>query len=443
MKIFNSIKSLFKKGLFHIMGSTVINKAIAFITNIFLVRIFTDFDYGVFSGAFNVFLIVSLLTGFGINSATLYYASEKEDEDTRKSVYLFSLRYGLIISLFLCLIILLYGLYGHVVIKKLFEFVGLEYVGIPETRPYIIGLAGLPIFSFLVDHFAIVLRTRKENKKYALLLNINSGTYAVFAVLGSLLFGITGTIVGRYLSYLATAVLGILFTRKYTSFRRFIGLGTQKSKKIIKYAAFSGFVSALNNILYRIDITLVKLLIGDAAILASYKVSAIIPENMNFIPQSILIVFLPLFIENQGNRQWVASKAKELFKNMTIVCGAISIFMIIFAELIVRILWGVKYIDCVPYFRILAISFFFLGVFRSTSTNILQAMGRVKFNLVVSIVASAANIYLDIVLIKQWGALGAALATLLVTIIASAMSFPYLVYVLRKQKQPDIDIYEN
>ena len=99
------------------------------------------------------------------------------------------------------------------------------------------------------------------------------------------------------------------------------------------------------------------------------------------------------------------------------------------------LLWGPNYLDGVPVFRVLAISFFFLGTFRSTSTNILQALGKVKFNLIVSIVAAISNFILDYFFIKNYGIMGAATATLLVTVIASMLSFPYLMKQLSSKPQ--------
>ena len=52
------IKALFSGGFFHILGSTFLNKIIAFVANIAIVRILSKPDYGIFTGAFNVFFIV-------------------------------------------------------------------------------------------------------------------------------------------------------------------------------------------------------------------------------------------------------------------------------------------------------------------------------------------------------------------------------------------------
>ena len=411
-KYWEKFRALFKTGLFHIMGATSINKIIAFLSSIVIVKIMSKYSYGLFSGAFNVFQIGILFNGFGISSATLFFASEKEDEETRRTTYKFAIKYGFAINVIISIGLFCYACWGH--------------LGIEETRPYILSLAAMPMIYFFTDYFAIVLRSRKENKRYALLLNVNSISYMILASAGSFFFGIPGTIAGRYLSYLITAVIGFIFTRKYVPLREIKPVDPERRKKIVKYAAFSGGVSALNTILYRIDIFLISFLVADALQLATYKVAALVPENLNFIPASILVVFLPLFIEHSEDRSWVVKNARKLFISMAAVCGIISILMVAFARIAILLLWGEQYLDGVPVFRVLAISFFFLGTFRSTCTNILQALGKVKFNLIVSIVAAISNFILDYFFIKNYGIMGAAVATLLVTVISSMLSFPYL-----------------
>ena len=420
-KYWEKFKALVKTGLFHIMGATSINKLIAFLSSIVIVKIMSKYSYGLFSGAFNVFQIGILFNGFGISSATLFFASEKEDEETRRTTYKFAIRYGFLINVLISIGIFCYACWGN--------------LGIEETRPYILGLAAMPLVYFFTDYFAIVLRTRKENKRYALLLNVNSISYMILASAGSFFFGIPGTIAGRYLSYFITAVIGFIFTKKYIPFRKTQPADPERTKKIVRYAAFSGGVSALNTILYRIDIFLITFLVADALPLATYKVAALVPENLNFVPASILVVFLPLFIEHSEDRAWVVKNAKKLFFSMAALCGTISLLMFAFARIAIMLLWGPNYLDGVPVFRVLAISFFFLGTFRSTSTNILQALGKVKFNLIVSIVAAISNFILDYFFIKNYGIMGAATATLLVTVIASMLSFPYLMKQLSSKPQ--------
>lgn len=421
----HSLKSklliLLRKGFFHIIGSNTINKAVAFITNIALVRILTKSDFGVFTGAFNVFSVIFLFSGLGIGSGMLYFCSQKRSEESKNDYYRFCFIFGNLFNIILGLIILFYGLFAK--------------LGIEETRPYIIMLSGMPIAGFWYDYYSIILRTQKDNKKYSLLLNINTISYAVFAVLGSLLFSITGTIIGRYISYVLSAIIGVIFARKYIDTNhKAVMLEKQARKGLFGYSIKAGLTSALNNILYLIDVYIIGIVVANASVLASYKVGAQIPENMNFIPQSMMVFFLPVFIEHAAEKEWLKKRTGQLYLGMAALSAVLSILLIVLAPFIVSILWGDQYIDAVPCFRILTISFFFLSTFRLTSTNILLSMGKAGYTLMISIVTGIANIILDVFMTIHFGSIGAAYATLIVTVLASVLSFPYVIHVVRSVK---------
>ena len=101
--------------------------------------------------------------------------------------------------------------------------------------------------------------------------------------------------------------------------------------------------------------------------------------------------------------------------------------------MIISVLWGKQYDDAVPCFRILSISFLFLSGFRLTSTNILLSLGKAGYTLLVSIASGILNIFLDVFLTIKCGSIGAAYATLIITIVASLLSLPYVIYVVNKK----------
>ena len=104
-----------------------------------------------------------------------------------------------------------------------------------------------------------------------------------------------------------------------------------------------------------------------------------------------------------------------------------------FAPLIVRILYGTQYLDSVPVFRVLALSYFFSGTFRTISGNLLVTQRKLRFNLFVAVISSAVNIVADYYFIQWWGSMGAAYATVLVIMITSIMSTAYLIKTFRSK----------
>ena len=413
----NRIEKLIKGGFFHILGSTFVNKCIAFITNIFLVRIFTKSEYGIFTGAFNVYYIVFLFSGLGIISGILFFCSKNIDRSKKNAYYRFSLFFGLISEAVLSGTLVVFGLVGK--------------VGIEETRKYIYLLSLLPFLAFIFDYYSIILRAEKDNRKYSILLNCNSIFYALFGVLGAYFWGISGSIIGRYIAYFISSIIGHFFCQRYIDFKMAGRLVNDNIIDILKYSIKAGVTSALNVILYRIDVMIIALVVADAAILAAYKTGASLPENANFIPQAMMVYFLPLFIEHASDRVWIKRHVKSIYLSMAGVSSFIGIILFIFAKPIVILLWGAKYLDAIPCMRILTVSFVVLSTFRITSTNILLAFKRAGYTLIVSLVSGIVNIILDVYMTVHYGSIGAAYATLIVTILAALLSFPYVLYLVK------------
>lgn len=64
-------------------------------------------------------------------------------------------------------------------------------------------------------------------------------------------------------------------------------------------------------------------------------------------------------------------------------------------------------------------------------------MKRVSYNLFLSIVSGICNIIFDYILVKRMGAVGAAYATLGVVVVASILSFGYLMVIMRRKNYGD------
>ena len=415
------VKGLFQRGFFHILGSTVINKVIAFLANIAIVRILTKHDYGVFSGAFNVFFIVFLFSGLGIANGILYFCSKDIPREEKKDFYAWAVRFGLGTEVLLSAAILVYGLFGN--------------VGIEEMRGYILSLSGMPFCAFIFDYYSVILRAEKDNRKYSLYLNIHSALYAGLAIIGALAFGIAGTIAGRYLAYIIADIVGYFFCKDYADIAWKGRPADAARKDIRKYSLKAGITSALNVILYRIDVMVIGIVVADASILASYKTGAQLPENMNFIPQCLMVYFVPLFVQHLGNGDWIRRKTKEIYLAAVGVSVLLGAVVYALAPQIVLLLWGEAYLDAVPCMRILTVSFVILSAFRITSTNILLSLKRAGYTMAVSIITGTVNICLDVWLTIRFGSIGAAWATLIVTVLAASLSFPYVLYIIYSGKE--------
>ncbi|MVO72186.1 oligosaccharide flippase family protein, partial [Paeniclostridium sordellii] len=147
-KIMKKIYSLKVTGFFHIFGSSVLNKIIAFMSSAILVRVLTKDEYGTFTYAWNIFSFILLLNGFGINFGVLQTCSENsEDSNLNYQILKWGKKYGIIIDIILAFIILLIALLIPLPIKN---------------SNYILGLLSImPILILLFEMQSSYLRANK------------------------------------------------------------------------------------------------------------------------------------------------------------------------------------------------------------------------------------------------------------------------------------------
>ena len=411
------LMNLVHMGLFHIMGSNVINYFILFLTNIFIVRLLNKTNYGIYSYAYNLYSIVLLFSGLGLLNGLLQYGSEARPEPEKLAYQRFGLLFGLLFDFFLSAFIFLYGNYAK--------------AAIPQASKYIKLFALLPLLDYLYNFCLIVLRANKKNKEYARLLNANTVYNFLCTCAGAYFFGIPGVILGKYLSFTLSALTGFSICKKNA--RKMITAGRlqpSQKREFIRYSFICCLSACVVSLLYYVDILVVGHFISDAAVVASYKTATLIPTALTFIPNSVMILLYPYFAERNHDYPWIKQHLRELIRCLFCFNAAITVLLILCAPLIIRILWGEEYLDAIAPFRILMISYFVTATFRIPCINILAALRKVKLNLIVGVISAVSNIVLDILFIQIWGVNGVSAATVLVFVIASGIYYPYLKYYL-------------
>ena len=113
--------------------------------------------------------------------------------------------------------------------------------------------------------------------------------------------------------------------------------------------------------------------------------------------------------------------------------AAISLMLVLCAPLIIRILFGEQYLDALPAFRILSVSYFFSATFRKTTGNLLVTQRKLHVNFWIGIMEGIINIIGNWILIHLLGAIGAAVTTLIICIVSSGVSVIYFTSYLNKE----------
>lgn len=420
-KVLPKIKTLFRTGFFHIFGSSVINKIIAFMSSVVLVRILTKAEYGVFTYAWNIYSIILIFNGMGIESGVLQVSSEHSgDTEFGDRASNYGIRYGAKFDLILVAIILLIGLFAPLKIEA--------------SREILCMLCLLPMSQILFQMTTTYLRAQKRNQEFARLTVLNTALIFVVSAGCAFIFREKGLVFGYYAAYLSSFAVGFLIYH-VRIFNNSESLEDRERKGLLKIAAISMVNSGLSQLMYLLDVFVLGIVDPQETLLASYKVATMLPSALAFIPLALITYLYPYFAEQRGDGNWCLKRYKQILLGLGGLNLVISGILFAGAPLIIRLLFGEQYLDAVPVFRILSVNYFFSGTFRILSGNLLVTQRKLKFNLFVAIVSSLTNVVADYFFIQWWGSIGAALATVLVVFVSSVLSTTYLIYTFRHNQK--------
>lgn len=415
----NNVVKLGNTGFFHVFGSSVINKIIGFASGIVLVWIISKPVYGIFSYANTLFNFFMIFCGLGAAPGILQMCSEQKDEQEKKQIYSYASRTSFIINLLLSLAILFISIFVPFKIKGSNLCLGM--------------MAFLPIVSYIYEMQSFYLRTQLRNKEYSFSNTFSTVTIFVLSCILSYFFEIKGLVVAKYISFAISSLFVCLRYNITYPVTQKPKLPKTVKKQFWNISLISMMNNGLSSLMYLLDIFVLGFVIPDSSVVASYKVATQIPTAMIFIPTAFITYIYPYFARHREDKEWVRKKYILVSLAIGAICFAISAFCIILAPLIIGLIFGKQYLDAVPCFRILSLSFAVSSVFRILPGNILTTQRRLKFNLFVAFFSSAFNTVMNVIFITRWHSIGAALSTILTVVLTSVLNVCYLVYVLRKK----------
>ncbi len=419
----DKVAKLFKAGFFHIFGSSTINKVLVFLSAIILVRVLTKQEYGVFSYMWNIFSLILLFSGFGIEAGSLQILSEcKNDKERFKDVYRYSIRFGTIVNIGLAAVIIFIS-----------YFVPLPIAGSNELLKLV---CFLPILMLIYNLQTIYLRTLSENKRFSALSLINTFFVSALTIAGAYIYESKGLIYGRYLAYLVTIVIGVAIIKTPIPVSRHpINILPVDKRDLLKISSIGLVNNGLSHLMYLIDVFVVGLVMTSEVDVAAYKVATQIPNALVFIPAAVVTFIYPYFAEHREDKKLCFYRYKQVTAAMVAANACISAILVIFAPLIIRLVFGSQYLDAVTSFRILGIAYFFSGSFRVIAGNLLATQRKYYFQLFVAITSGILNFTADYFLVSKYGIEGAAVATLAVAVFTSLLNAGYLIRTLKRTDQ--------
>ena len=409
-KLKSRLKNLVQGGFFHILFGNTLTKMIAFISSIVIVRLVSKQEYAYLAYADNLYSYINLVGGLGMSTAILKYCSAAKSKEEDKAYFWFTLKYGSVFQIVISIALLVY--------------VYIAPIPFPQARMIIMLMVLYPLLNHIFTTIMSYVRAHLNNKLYINMSIIQ--TVAVF--FGSvglvLLLSINGIVIARYLATLLAVLYSIKFLKSLGNVDK-IKLSRQQIKGFMAMSISLMIASFFSVILVNNEQMLVNYLIADEVATANYKVANLIPAQLTFVTNSIVVYYFPLIARLEDKIQiW-----KQLKKIGILSAGisvVISISGMILSPLIVQIAYGNKYEDALSLFPIFWIVHAINSGIRFLPMNMLAAVGKTKFNAIMSVCTCIIHVIVDYISIQAFGIMGVGIASGLVYAVSGILYWLYL-----------------
>lgn len=424
--LFNALVGLKEKGFFQIFNATIINSMVSFVYGIFIVRLLSKGEYGLFSYAQGIANFGLLFCSFGLNLGILQFCTENRKLEQKYSLSRFAFSGGFVTSIVTVAVLVFYS--------------GIDGSGLDGIERTIIAFSFLPIAYWIKDWIISNLRWQLRNREYAVVMNLHSVLNAVLVVLGAYIGGIATAIIGIYVAYIVSIVVGLYFMRD-------CGNQILHAPKVdkglipdfVKYSVTMCVVNAMISVLFSIDTYVIGNVLHDAEEIASYKTASVIPFALNMVPNAVMTFMYPYISRHKHDKKWLKTELKKVYLANGLLNAGIGVCLLIIAKPLISILFGSTYEGTVSIFRLLTLSYIISACFRTPSANILGMLKMTKSAFCVSAGTVVLSALLSYNFVKNFGIQGAAYGSCITFTVVGTVSFILIVRYLNRDETKQLE----
>ena len=216
----------------------------------------------------------------------------------------------------------------------------------------------------------------------------------------------------------------LIFILAYLAYKRLGGVSLHFSKDISKRMLSKSKYYIFSSMMVVIFTQTDKIMLNgllDSKATGIYSAAATISNLANFIFVAIIDSFRPqIFEAYKKSHKLFEKRMKLLYAVIIYLTLAFGVMVTIMSPLLVRIIYGLEYLEAVTPLKVMIWYniFSFLGM----SRNIwILAEGRQKWLWIINLSGAIANICLNLILIPKIGIIGAAIASLISQMVANVL----------------------
>lgn len=395
-KVISLVGSTTAKDTFTLFFGNTLSAFLGFLFTLVVARALSVSDFGIFSAATNLVVILISLTDLGISTGAVSFVSSNIAKGKHKlaNSYIKAatvIRFAVTFSVSLVVI-----LFSKVITSKF----------LASSDPTIAIMVGLVTLSFALPMlFPFILQAKKkfvasivaDNVLYIVRLVI-AFAFAYFgslAINNSLFSFVIGAVVG-------TIVGLILIKPNFLKLKPNINI----YKKLFRFSGWIGVNRIISSISGRLDIQMLIIFAG-ATTTGLYSIPSRLASFVVVLASSFSAVLAPRmsgFNDKEKEKEYIK---KATYALIPITAGLV--FWIIVARPFITILFGQKYLDAVPIFQALTASMIPFIFTAPSVTAIIYSIRKTVYIGAYSFFQIAAIFILNYIFIPKYGAIGPAI----------------------------------
>lgn len=388
----------------------VIQMALTFITTFLIARYLGPSKYGSIAYTFTYVAFFVQVCALGTNEVLVKELLDKKERNNE--------------------------IVGTMIIFRLlasFISIGLIYIisfVLYHNRTLII-LSIIQSFSLIFQAFECIIyfyQSRLLANKTAL---INIIAYSLTSI-----FRILGLIINRDVKWFAFAVsldylvIAVLLVIIYFKDGNKLSFSITIGKDILKNSWHYLFANILIAIYSQADKFLLGKILGEESV-GYYSAATQLCNAWPFVLVAIIDSARPIIIElfNEDKNKYY-KRIKQLYASIFYIGVLVALIFTIFSDLIIKIIYGLDYMDSSLVLKIASWNtiFAYFGVSR---TIWMQCEDKLKYEKTLALIGAIVNVILNYVLIKTVGLIGAAISLTLTQIITNLIS----VYIIKETRE--------
>lgn len=386
--------SPFKKNLSWIFFGNIVHAILQFALNVYCARQFGADDYGLlnYSGSLIAFFIAIGSLGFG-GVITKFYA----DDEQNAGKYIFT---SVISRLLLALLS----------IAALQFIIGFDETCTAQLR-LIVFCQSLQMLFVVLDMFVHWFRYKHQAKAVTILRLLSFAGSAVWRFIAIMNHNLVWYTLGVSVEALFFLIfLVILYRKEYRQLAFKYDWSTFRSMLKLSYPFI--FSALLSTIYAQTDKVMLKNMV-DYASVGIYSVSQTLAGAIVIIPVALIEGFRPeIMVAKTKDEREYSRLFRQLYGIIFWLCIAYCLFITVFAEPIVKIIYGPSYIEAVASLSVIVwyTSFSYFG---AVNHMYMVAEEKTFWVQIVTLSGALLNVVLNLLLIPRWSIVGAAWASLI------------------------------